>query len=220
MSGLQQIARSLIRTGILLGAAAFLSVSIARAESKKDLEKKKAQIHKDIQVTNKLLNETRKNKSSTLNQLITLNKKISYRNELIGTIHTEISQVDGQISSASRQVDSLESRIRRVKEHYAGLLYFAYKNQGAFSKLSFVFSASSFNQAFQRIQYLKQLSDYRIRQKELMTQLQDSLQGKKVKLAEVRDDKKDLLTAQEREKAILSIEKKEQMSMVNDLSSK
>ena len=190
------------------------------AQSKKELEKKKQQIHKDIEYTNKLLSQTRKNKTSSLSQLITLNKKISYRSELIGTINSEISSVDGQINYTNTQIDSILGRLDELKKHYADLLYFAYKNQGAFSKLSFIFSAADFNQAYQRLKYLQQLSAYRLQQRELIRQLADSLSEKKGMLAGVKKDKTQLLTAQQKEKYNLDREKKEQIAMVNTLASK
>lgn len=189
-------------------------------QSKKELEKKKQQIHKDIEYTNKLLSQTRKSKTASLSQLITLNKQISYRSELIGTIHSEINSVDGQISYTNTQIDSILGRMDDLKKHYADLLYFAYKNQGAFSKLSFIFSASDFNQAYQRLKYLQQLSAYRIQQRNLIRQLADSLSDKKNKLAGVKKDKFQLLTVQQKEKNNLSLEKKEQMQVVNALASK
>jgi septal ring factor EnvC (AmiA/AmiB activator) len=214
---------SLFRTLIpafLLPFIFLLSWQHVSAQSKKELERKKQQIHKDIEYTNKLLSQTRKNKSASLNQLITLNKQITYRAELIGTIHSEINTVEGQISYTNSQIDSILGRLDELKKHYADLLYFTYKNQGAFSKLSFIFSASDFNQAYQRLKYLQQLSAYRIHQHNLIRQLADSLNEKRGRLAGVKKDKTQLLTVQQKEKNNLSIEKKEQIAVVNTLASK
>src|SRR5690348_11232680 len=98
-------------------------------QSKKELEKRKEQIQKDIEYTNQLLNQTRKSKTATLSQLITLNKKITYRTELINTISTEINGVDNEITGTNRQIDSLERRMTALKAYYADLLYYTYKNQ-------------------------------------------------------------------------------------------
>lgn len=204
----------------LVAASCFQFSNPAFAQSKKELEKKKKQIHKDIEYTNKLLSQTRKSKTASLSQLITLNKKISYRSELIGTIHSEIRSVDGQITYTNSQIDSILTRMDELKKHYADLLYFAYKNQGALSRLSFIFSASDFNQAYQRLKYLQQLSEYRIHQRNLIRQLADSLSEKKQQLAGVKKDKTQLLSVQEKEKKNLSKEKKEQISMVNTLASR
>ena len=59
--------------------AVMLIAGSSYGQSKKELEKKKNAIQKDIEYTNQLLKQTKKNKSASLNQLVTLNKKITYR---------------------------------------------------------------------------------------------------------------------------------------------
>ena len=66
------------------------STAYAQKQTKKDLENKKKQLQKEIENTNQLLAETKKNKKLSLNQLVILNKKISAREELIATINNEI----------------------------------------------------------------------------------------------------------------------------------
>ena len=78
---------------LVLLAVLFLSLPVL-AQNKKELQKKKEQLRKDIEYTNQLLNQTKKNKSTTYSQLIALNKKINYRSELINTIHDEIGGLD------------------------------------------------------------------------------------------------------------------------------
>ncbi len=201
---------------LLLFSAPFGGFS----QSKNELEKKKSQIQKDIDYTNQLLNLTKKSKTTSLSHLVTLNKKITYRNDLISTINTEIKVVDKEINHVSTNIDSLNNSLNRLKKQYSQMLYFAYKNQSSYSRLMFIFSSDGFNQAFKRVIYLRQLSDYRIRQKDLIVQLQDSLNGKKSKLQDVRLDKKGLLVSQQKQKMQLDEEKKEQVVVLNNLSTK
>lgn len=198
----------------------FLIQILAFAQSKKELERKKAQLRQDIEYTNELLSQTKKNKSASLSQLIALNQKISYRAELISTINTELNVVDHEIGHVSTRIDSLNSRLNGLKKQYAEMLYYAYKNQGNYSRLAFIFSAESFNQAYKRLKYLRQLSEYRLRQRDLIVQIQDSLNGKKRELQDVKQDKSRLLTVQVKEKRDLSKEKKEQVSVLNNLTVK
>lgn len=192
----------------------------AVSQSKRELENKKTQIQKDIDYTNQLLNITKKSKSNSLVHLVTLNKKITYRSEMISTISTEIHGVDKEIGSVSTNIDSLNNRLDRLKKQYASMLYYAYKNQSSYTKLMFIFSSDDFNQAFKRIYYLRQLSDYRLRQRDLIVELQDSLNGKKSNLQNVREDKNKLLTTQERQIKELDKEKNEQVNVLNSLASK
>jgi septal ring factor EnvC (AmiA/AmiB activator) len=192
----------------------------AFGQSKKELEKKRQQIQKDIEYTNKQLSQTRKYKSTTINELVTLNKKINYRSELITNINTEIVGVDGQITYAGSRIDSLQKRMAEVKKHYGELLFYSYKNQSALSALSFIFSAENFNQAFKRIKYLQQLSEYRQYQRQLISELQDSLNVKRNELQGVKQEKTTLLVKQKHEVATLDKEKKEQVTAINNLSAR
>jgi len=47
------------------------------------------------------------------------------------------------------------------KNEYAKLIYYAYLNLSAQDRLMYILSANSFNQAYKRIIYLKQLTEYR-----------------------------------------------------------
>ena len=197
----------------------FLSLAVS-AQSKKDLQNKKAQLQKDIEYTNKLLSQTKKNKSASLNQLVTLNKKISQRSELINTIATEINGVDKEIGKVAGTIDELNQQLFNLKKQYTGMLYYAYKNQSSYSRMMFIFSAEDFNQAWKRMKYLRLLSDYRVQQRNMIVQVQDSLNGKKQVLQNVKQDKSSLLTAQEQQKQILDKEKKDQVRTLSSLTNK
>jgi septal ring factor EnvC (AmiA/AmiB activator) len=208
-----------LRSWLFFIAMILVSSSVV-PQSKKDLEKKKEQLKKDIDFTNQLLNQTKKSKTASYTQLVALNKKISYRNELITTISDEIGGLDNSIQVINRRVDSLESRMTEVKKQYVRMLYFAYKNQGSYSRLSFIFSSRDFNQAYKRLKYLQQLSEYRIQQRAVIAQMQDSLAAQKSALLGVRTDKSHLLVSQEKEKKNLDQEKKEQVVVINNLTTR
>lgn len=190
------------------------------AQSKKDLENKKAKIHKDIEFTNKLLNETKNKKKGSLNELVILNKKIVIREELIGTISDEIAILNRQIEETNSIIRSMEHDLKTLKDEYAKMIVFSYKNRGAYNKLMFLFASKDFNQAYKRIKYLQQYSDYRKRQVRLIVKVQLTLNDKKKELEGKRAAKRDLLGSQEREKTELKSEKNEQVVLFNSLQNK
>jgi septal ring factor EnvC (AmiA/AmiB activator) len=204
---------------LVISAFLILPVLIS-GQTKRELEKKQEQIQKDIEYTNQLLDITKKSKTNSMNHLVTLNKKISYRHDLISTISTELNVVDKEIVHVSSNIDSIKVSMEKLKRQYSAMLYFAYKNQSAYSKIMFVFSADDINQAFKRMQYLRQLSDYRIHQHDLLVALQDSLDGKIHTLEDQKTDKSRLLTTHENQIKQLDNEKKEQVSLLNSLASK
>ena len=74
---------------------AFLSPNQSFGQDKRRrLEKEKSQLRKDIQYKNKLLKETAKSKSSSLNELYLLRKKIANREAMIHNIRNEIGLLE------------------------------------------------------------------------------------------------------------------------------
>lgn len=204
---------------LFLFCLAMLStgISFAQKQTKKDLENKKKQLQAEIEKTNQLLNETKKNKKLSLNQLVMLNKKISVREELIATINGEISELNKQIVENNESIKGLQNDLAKLKSEYAKLIYYAYKNQDAYSRLVFIFAASDFEQAFMRLKYLQQYSDYRHKQAELILSTKKNLNEKVQSLEERKSDQRVLLSSQEVEKHNLTSEKTEKEQVFSEL---
>jgi murein hydrolase activator len=198
---------------ILISSAVF-------AQKKNDLENKKKNIQKEIQVTESLLNETKQHKKLSLNQLVTLNKKIGMREELIRTINSEIRMLQKQIDESKSVIESLETDIKNLKEEYGRMIYYANKNKNAYDRLMFIFSSKDFNQAYKRLKYLQQYSEYRKKQAEMIVKTQELLDKKIADLEVTKQQKQRLLLTEEEEKILLAEEKKEQESTLTKLQEK
>jgi len=186
-------------------------------KTKKELENKKKQLQKEIEYTNQLLDETKKNKKLSLNQLVTLNKKISVREELISTINNEIYALNKQINDANTNIKGLQNDLVRLKTEYAKMVYYAYKNQDAYSRLMFIFAAKDFEQAYSRLKYFQQYSEYRHKQAEKITETNKHLVEQVQDLEHKKIDKRLLLGNQETEKQSLTTEKGEKEQVFSQL---
>lgn len=193
------------------------SSAFAQKQNRKDLENKKKELQKEIEYTNQLLAETKKNKKLSLNQLVTLNKKIAVREELISTINSEIRILNKQISEKNESINGLQKDLTKLKAEYAKLVYYAYKNQNAYSRLMFVFAAKDFEQAFMRLKYLQQYNGYRHKQAEMILATKKNLNQKVQELEEKKGDQKVLLTSEQSEKQNLTSEKSEKEQVFSDL---
>lgn len=206
---------------ILSGFLILFSITVIYGQDKKSqLQARKAKIEEDINYTNKLLTETKKSKQATLNQLVLLNKKISHRQELIYAINSEIQQIDSKISQTNDTIAELSDNIKRLKEEYARMIYYAQKNKSSYSRLMFIFSSQSFNQAYQRLKYFQQYSSYRKNQVRVIRETQAILAEKVALLQSQKKEKVSLKSAEERERQKLSQEKQEQDKTVKNLSQK
>lgn len=189
----------------------------AQTQSKKYLENKKKKLQKDIEYTNKLLDETKKNKRTSLGQLVMLNKKISVRQELISTINREIRLLTSQINQGKRSLAELEVELEKLKDEYAKMIIHAYKNQSAYHKLMFVFASDDFEQAYMRLKYFQQYGEYRKKQAALILETKAEIAAKIKKLEAQKNEKKSLLGVEENEKVKLFSEKTEKEHVVSKL---
>ena len=214
----------LMRSCQIMAFTAFFMVLVAPGlygqDKKTQLQQKKAKIEEEINYTNKLLNETKKNKQVSLNQLVLLNKQIGKRQELISTISGEIGTLDKMIGETNDTIIRLTQTIKRLKEEYARMIYFASKNRNAYSRLMFIFSARDFNQAYQRLKYFQQYSSYRKNQVRVIQENQALLNEKIGLLQKQKSYKLSLKKSEETEKQKLTREKNEQDRTIKNLSQK
>ncbi|MEI6748297.1 MAG: murein hydrolase activator EnvC family protein [Bacteroidales bacterium] len=187
---------------------------------KKQLIEKKKKIEKEIKQTNSQLEKTKQDKQANLNQLILLNRNIGKREELISTINTEVTSLDSEINTLSDTISRLSRELLSLRKEYARMIYSANKNRNAYSRLMFLFSSKSFNQAYQRLKYFQQYSAYRQTQVKLMEGAQVMLANKKREIERVRNSKLTLVQKQETEKKKLTEEKNQKNTAIRKLSSK
>lgn len=189
-------------------------------KTKEKLQDDKQQIENDIAYTNKLLSETKKNKLISLNQILILNNKISQRENLIGTINSQIQNVDDNLSGNFSEVVRLTDHLKQLKQEYAKMIIFAYKNRNAFNRLMFLFASSDINQAFLRLKYLQLYARYRHKQADLIMKTAVSLTDKITMLKNIRSEKSSLLKNHEDQKKLLAQEKDEKNNSVKKLMQK
>jgi len=190
------------------------------AQNKKSLERKKRQTQKDINYTNKLLKQTQSTKAASFNELLLIEKKISLRQELINSIIIEQAQLKNEIDKNNETIESLEADLKKIKEEYAEMLRFAYEHRNKNDLILFIFSAESFNQAFRRMKYIQEYSEYREKQAATIVATQDTL-NQKIENLEIQKKSLDkLITEQTQESIALRIEKSSQNKIVLDLKTK
>lgn len=189
-------------------------------QNKKELENKKKKLNDEINEINSLLSETKASKKNSLNQLVALNKKIDIREELIATINAEIAELNRAIKRNQNETEKLKRNIEKLKADYAKMIYFAQRNQDSYSKLVFIFSSGDFNQAYMRLKYFQQYSQFRKKQAEEIIAAQTLLLQKIAELKETRHEKNLLLGNEEVEKENLTKEKGDQEVVLTALQQK
>ncbi len=185
-----------------------------------ELKRKQQKLREDISYKEKLLKQIEQDSKSSTTKIVLLNKKITQREELITSIKDEIQLIDQKIKENEDLVVALQKDITQLKEEYAKMVVQAYKTRNASGKIMYIFASEDFGQAFRRLKYLQQLSDYRKRQAEAIILTQSSLEHKRMVLEEQRKEKNAVLNSQNQEKLTLNRERQEKESELKKLSTK
>lgn len=196
------------------------SLPSAFAQSSSVLKKRKEVINREIEELKRSRSKIDKNKKLSLNQINLLNAQIRLREEKIRTINTEIKMLDTKIISNTSEVKTLQINLDRLKSQYSKMIVFAFKNQGAYNKLMFIFAAHDFNQAYMRLRYIQQVGTFRKRQAKEIINTQVSLKKQITKLDLNKKEKSNLLMDQISEKQTLGKDKEQQSRILTNLTQK
>jgi murein hydrolase activator len=196
-----------------------LAQTQAPAQTRSDLEKERAAIQKEIEDVKRSLDETHKNKRETLGQLALLQRRLRLRESAINNINAQINIIEGDMNESWREILKLRNELDTLRIQYAQSIVFAYKNRSSYDFLNFIFSATNFNDALHRIQYLKSYRSYREERAENIHRTQGLLQSKIDGLKVTRVEKEEAVKKQSKERELLEGEKKEKDAVVNKLQS-
>ncbi len=182
----------------------------------------------------KLLQKAKKEKNQSVTTLNTLNKQIQSRQEIIQTLDLEVKMASVQIGNLKQQIQETQQSIvtqqellDTLKSEYALMIRHAYFNRNAYDRLAFVFSSQSYNQAFKRLRYLQEYSQFRQKQVEEIKlaeqKLNDellALKRQKVLLTVAKNEKTQSLESSQIEVGILDSEQSSQKTLLSKLRKK
>ena len=135
-------------------------VTDLRSQTKKLLEKQKIEIQNEIKVIEQKLSNSSKKKGVIISNAEDLNYKIKLQQNLISNINNQLNLILNEIDDNEIQLSNLKNKELSLKEELAKMLLIGYKKKSNLNKLMFIFSSSSFQQAYKRIQYFKQYANF------------------------------------------------------------
>ena len=191
------------------------------AQTKKtraELEKEKTDIQKRLAEFDQILKRTAETKKSSIGQLNAVNKQLKTRISFINTLSKEVSLLNSEIKETETAISSLEKDLKNLKEEYSGMIYTSSKLNSGLTMTAFIFSSTTFKQFYMRLKYLKQYSDARKKQVELINKKTEELAFQRKTLEAKKSEKQMVLNQEQQQKQKLDQAKKEQQGIVNDLS--
>jgi murein hydrolase activator len=186
-------------------------------KSKNQLQKEKQQNLEKIKEVEKIIAETTTKKKNSIGELTALNHRIQQQENLIGSINGEINILNKDIDDNNGIISALEADLDELKKEYVAMLFAAQKANNSVTRLTFLFSASSFDQLVMRLHYMEQYGDTRKLQATQIIKVQEELSGQVEKIKVKREEKNKLLTEEVAENTNLTGLKKKQNTLVKTL---
>jgi septal ring factor EnvC (AmiA/AmiB activator) len=170
----------------------------AQDERQQNLENQRKRLQQEIKQINKLLFSNEKQKKSVLTEVEDLSLKIDVRRRLIRVTNEQANRLTQQINVNQRTIDRQRKELEALKKDYSEMILKSYQSKSGQSRMMFLFSSENFLQASKRFQYLKQYTNFRTKQGELIAEKTQILQQLNLDLI-----------AQKRKKEVLVQENKE-----------
>ncbi len=188
-------------------------VTDLRSQSKKLLEKQKIEIQNEIKVIEQKLSNSSKKKGVIISNAEDLNYKIKLQQNLISNINNQLNLILNEIDDNEIQLSNLKNKELSLKEELAKMLLIGYKKKSNLNKLMFIFSSSSFQQAYKRIQYFKQYANFQSKTLSKIKITSSEIENVIIALDSQKTNKQFLINENENIKKELSI----QYSDLNEL---
>jgi septal ring factor EnvC (AmiA/AmiB activator) len=165
----------------------------AQSKKQEELERRRQELRQEIQQINTLLFQGKKEQKSVLSSVEDLNYKITVRQNLISITNQQANLLTREINSNQKNITNLRDKLKLLKEEYAAMIVKSYKSKSEQSKVMFLLSSINFQQAYKRLQYIKQYADYQKKQGEEIKAKTLELQELNTNLLKQRKDKQKLI---------------------------
>ena len=145
-----------------IGTGAVLSQSTTKRQQ--ELEAQRVRLKNEIKQINELLFSSKKTRKNVVTEVEDLQVKLSVREELIKVTNAQVNLLTRKINLNERNISNQRKELEVLKADYAKMIQNSYTSKSLQNRLMFLFSSENFLQAYKRIQYLKQYTQYRRKQ--------------------------------------------------------
>jgi septal ring factor EnvC (AmiA/AmiB activator) len=195
-------------------------VVIHAQENKSEMERERQDIQRELADLQRSYNQIKGQRHVTLGQLNVLRRKIEVQERYLNNINREIRLLNDDIYKSTLEISRMQRQLDTLKAQYARSVVYAYKNRSTYDFLNFIFSASNFNDALKRIQYLKSYRSYREQQVNSIVETQRQIAKRKQTQIGQMQEKKIAVQNQAKQVQVLEEQKKEKGVAVTELKSK
>ena len=174
--------------------ALFISTSLnAQSQKQKELEQRKQEILKEIDLINELQFKTRKKEKTILSKVEDVSYRVSVRKNLIKVTNQQANLLTREINKNQDDISRMREELKVLRDNYAEMIVKSYKSKNEQSRVMFLLSSNNFQQAYKRLQYIKQYADYQKKQGEIIKEKTLKLQQVNTELIAQKKEKQKLV---------------------------
>ncbi|WP_405200175.1 murein hydrolase activator EnvC family protein [Christiangramia sp. LLG6405-1] len=201
---------------MLLLCIGGMQVSYAQTD-REELEKRRIQLRNEITRINELRISNQKKQRSVLVQVEDLGQQIKSTEDLIKLTNQQANLLTREITTNTNKIGALRKELEQLKEDYARMIEKSYKSKSQQSRVMFLLSSQNFLQAYKRIQYMKQYTNYRKQQGEEIKANTIELQQLNSRLVQQKEEKQKLIAENRKTRAQLEQNRKSQQELVSTI---
>ena len=196
-----------------------LNISSAQT-NREELEKRRIELRNEITRINELRISNQKKQRSVLVQVEDLNQQIKSTEDLIKLTNQQANLLTREINTNTNKIGQLRKELEKLKEDYARMIEKSYKSKSQQSRVMFLLSSQSFLQAYKRLQYMKQYTNYRKQQGEEIKANTKELQELNARLVRQKEEKDQLIAENRKTRAELEKNRKSQQTLMATIRQK
>ena len=209
-----KIHSTLLRALPIVLALLLLSPSV-QGQSKKQLERDKAKIEKEIARLNGELSKVRKDSKNSTKQINLIKKRIQERTNLINNINGQMNILNRQIVRTEDSLRVVRGEIDSMKAEYAKVVRSLYSLRQNMNATGMMFDNEQYNYSYLKMKYFSEYSRYRKHQATVIKRREQLFSEMSLDLQRQRNEKSSLLAQERKQRDALSREEQQQQKKLN-----
>ena len=189
----------------------------AQPASVQALQNQRQKLQQQIKEQEKKLRTNRQDVKKRLQNLMIINTEIEGKRRTIDTIRRNISELDVEIDSLCRQLETLQDELNECKRRYVKSMRYLHRNKSNQSQLMFIFSADNLTQMVRRMRFMREYAAYQHVQGDEVKAQQEAVNNKFQEISVAKRQKTQLLVKGEWERKDLEGKQTEQQNVVKSL---
>ena len=187
----------------------------AQGQTKKQLERDKVKIEKEIARLNDELSKARKNSKNSTKQITLIKGRIQERTRLIDNINSQMALLDRQIGRTEDSLRMVRNQIDNMKAEYAQVVRTLYGLRQNISSTGLLFDNEQYNYSYLKMKYFAEYSRYRKHQETTIRRREQLFNDMSLDLQRQRKEKTSLLAQERKQRDALSREQQQQQKKLN-----